>query len=266
MPRGRGLVVEENTLQVHVSSLRKLLGHGYIATVHGRGYKYVGPMPQTGPALTAALAAVEIKGNVPDYRPECIAREDELASIASFLDGHRITSIVGPGGVGKTTLAIEAAAQQISRFSGGVWIVDFAPVGDPAHVSSTIGQTVGMLTRKSTSISEELAEYLRTEELLLVLDNCEHVLGAVGDVLKVTLARAPRVKVLATSQIPLGLPDEHLFKLGTFKLPEKDQNWQESQSGRFFVIAMNPRVKRLAVLNGMRFRGSAKIWMAWHSP
>ena len=183
---------------------------------------------------TATSAPVENKGNVADYRPECVAREDELANIASLLDRHRITSIVGPGGVGKTTLAIESAAQQVSRFSGGVWIVDLAPVGDPAHVARTIGQTVGMLTRKSTSVSDELAEYLRTEELLFVLDNCEHVLGAVGDVLKVTLARAPRVKVLATSQIPLGLPDEHVFKLGPFKQPEENQSLQDSQSGRFF--------------------------------
>ncbi len=126
------------------------------------------------------------------------------------------------------------AATQQELFSGGVWIVDLAPVGDPVHVASTIGQTLGMLTRKAIAIENELAEYLRTEELLLVLDNCEHVLGAVGDVLKVILARAPRVKVLATSQIPLGLPDEHVFKLGTFKLPENDQSWQDLQSGRFF--------------------------------
>ena len=230
-----GVVVEENTLQVHVSSLRKLLGPGYIATVHGRGYKYVGPMPQSVVAETAAAAAMpREKGNVPDYRSECVAREDELACLASLLGKHKITSIVGPGGVGKTTLAIEIAARQQDLFSDGVWIVDLAPVGDPVHVASTIGQTLGMLTRKSIALENELAEYLRTDELLLVLDNCEHVLGGLGDVLKVILARAPRVKVLATSQIPLGLRDEQVFKLGTFKLPEKGQSWQDSQSGRFF--------------------------------
>ena len=230
-----GVVVEENTLQVHVSSLRKLLGPGLIATVHGRGYKYVGPLPQSVVANAPAAAAMPAeKGNVPDYRSECVAREDELANLAALLGKHKITSIVGPGGVGKTTLAVEMAAAQQQLFNGGVWIVDLAPVGDPVHVASTIGQTLGMLTRKAIAIENELADYLRTEELLLVLDNCEHVRGAVGDVLKVILARAPRVKVLATSQIPLGLPDEHVFKLGTFKLPEKGQNWQDSQSGRFF--------------------------------
>lgn len=229
-----GVVVEENTLQVHVSSLRKLLGPGYIATVHGRGYKYVGPMPQS--VVVEAMASVSPldKGNVPNYRQECIAREDELASLTTLLGKHRITSIVGPGGVGKTTLAIEAAARQPGLFAGGVWLVDLAPVGDPAHVASTIGQTLGMLTRKSTSIENELAEYLRAEELLLVLDNCEHLLGTVSEVLKVLLARAPRVKVLATSQVPLGLPEEHVFKLATFKLPEPDEDWQASQAGRFF--------------------------------
>jgi predicted ATPase/DNA-binding winged helix-turn-helix (wHTH) protein len=231
-----GVVVEENTLQVHVSSLRKILGPGYIATVHGRGYKYVGPMPQSVMAETVAAAAAmpAEKGNVPNYRSECVAREDELASLAALLSKHKITSIVGPGGVGKTTLAVEAAARQQELFSDGAWIVDLAPVGDPVHVASSIGQTLGMLTRKSIAIENELGEYLRSEELLLVLDNCEHVLGGVGDVLKVILARAPRVKILATTQIPLGLPDEHVFKLGTFRLPEKDQSWQDSQSGRFF--------------------------------
>jgi predicted ATPase/DNA-binding winged helix-turn-helix (wHTH) protein len=230
-----GVVVEENTLQVHVSSLRKILGPGYIATVHGRGYKYVGPTPQSVVAGAAASDAMPMeKGNVPNYRPECVAREDELAKLAGLLGRHKITSIVGPGGVGKTTLAVEIAARQQEFFSGGVWIVDLAPVSDPVHVASAIGQTLGMLTRKSMAIENELAEYLRSEELLLVLDNCEHVLGGAGHVLKVILARAPRVKVLATSQIPLGLPDEQVFKLGTFKLPEKDQNWQDSQSGRFF--------------------------------
>lgn len=229
-----GVVVEENTLQVHVSSLRKLLGPGYIATVHGRGYKYVGPLPQSVAAETTALAGISDKGNVPGYRPECVAREEELASITTLLGKHRITSVIGPGGVGKTTLAIEAAARQSGLFEGGVWVVDLAPVGDPAHVASTVGQTLGMLTRKSTSVENELAEYLRAEELLLVFDNCEHLLSAVGEVLKVLLARAPRVKVLATSQIPLGLPEEHLFKLATFKLPELDEDWQSSQAGRFF--------------------------------
>jgi predicted ATPase/DNA-binding winged helix-turn-helix (wHTH) protein len=229
-----GVVVEENTLQVHVSSLRKLLGPGFIATVHGRGYKYVGPLPQSGAAASVTSAPPAGKGNVPDYQPECVAREDELANLAALLGKHKIISIVGPGGVGKTTLALESAARQVNHFSGGVWIVDFAPVGDPAHVVSTIGQTLGMLRWKSASIEDEMADYLRTEELLLVLDNCEHLLGALGDVLKVMLARAPRVKVLATSQIPLGLPDEQVFKLGPFKLPKKDQSWQDSQSGRFF--------------------------------
>ena len=230
-----GVVVEENTLQVHVSSLRKLLGRALSPPC------MAGATNMWGPCRSRCWPMFPLP-------PQCQRKREMFRTTVrnvwpakmnwrtsrSLLGKHKITSIVGPGGVGKTTLAIEMAATQQQLFSGGVWIVDLAPVGDPVHVASTIGQTLGMLTRKAIAIENELAEYLRTEELLLVLDNCEHVLGAVGDVLKVILARAPRVKVLATSQIPLGLPDEHVFKLGTFKLPENGQSWQDSQSGRFF--------------------------------
>jgi predicted ATPase/DNA-binding winged helix-turn-helix (wHTH) protein len=229
-----GVVVEENTLQVHVSSLRKLLGPGFITTVHGRGYKYVGPVPQAGPTPQVKTAIDANKGNVPEYRPECVAREDELTSVAASLEKHKIISIVGPGGVGKTTLAIEVAARQQARFKGGVWIVDLAPVSDPGHVAGSVVQTLGIQFQKSMSASEVVAEHLRTEELLLVVDNCEHLLGAVGDVLGVALSRAPRVKVLATSQIPLGLADEHVHKLAPFGLLENGKSEDESPSSRFF--------------------------------
>jgi predicted ATPase/DNA-binding winged helix-turn-helix (wHTH) protein len=229
-----GVVVEENTLQVHVSSLRKLLGPGFITTVHGRGYKYVGPMPQAGAATQAKAIIDANKGNVPDYRPECVAREDELAAVAVLLERHRMVSIVGPGGVGKTTLAIEVAAQQQVRFKGGVWIVDLAPVSDLGHVAGSVVQTLGIQFQKSISASEALAEHLRTEELLLVVDNCEHLLGSVRDVLGVALSRAPRVKVLATSQIPLGLADEHVHKLAPFGLSQNGKDKNESPSSLFF--------------------------------
>ena len=122
-----GVVVEENTLQVHVSSLRKLLGPGYIATVHGRGYKYVGPLPQSVATETTALAGISDKGNVPGYRPECVAREEELASITTLLGKHKITSIIGPGGVGKTTLAVETAARQSRSCSAVVYGLSTLP-------------------------------------------------------------------------------------------------------------------------------------------
>ncbi|MGH6854037.1 MAG: winged helix-turn-helix domain-containing protein [Aestuariivirga sp.] len=229
-----GIVVEENTLQVHVSSLRKLLGPGFIETVHGRGYKYVGPLPKSVASETTTRAVPATGGNIPDFRPECVARGNELAAISNLLQKHRITSIVGPGGVGKTTLAIESAAMRQSRFSSGVWVVDLAPIGDPVHVASTIVQTLGVQFQKSMPVGDALSAYLRTEELLLVLDNCEHLPEAVAEIVTAILARAPRVRILVTSQIPLNLPDEFVFKLGPFALPEFGEEGANSPSAEFF--------------------------------
>lgn len=126
-----GMIVEDNTLQVHMSGLRKALGTGYIATVHGRGYKYVGPRP-SAPDLDAEVpAGADQHGNIERYRSDCVEREAEASAVADLLDRHRLVNIVGPGGVGKTTLATAVAAGL--ETAGGVWLVDLA--------SSTAGRS-----------------------------------------------------------------------------------------------------------------------------
>ena len=182
-----GVVVEENTLQVHVSSLRRILGPGYIATVHGRGYKYVGPLPQSVAAdTTPADERTSQKGNVPNYRAECVAREDELASVAALLAKHRITSIIGPGGVGKTTWRLRWRPGSKSGSAAGSGLSTLPRWVTLFMWGAPLARRWGCL-RENQPRLKKLAEYLRSEELLLVLDNCEHVLGAVGEVLKAIL-------------------------------------------------------------------------------
>ncbi len=214
-----GMIVEDNTLQVHMSALRKALGAGYIATVHGRGYKYAGP-PPTGAQSAAAASAPATAGNIGRYRTDCIARDAEVATLSGLLDQHRLVSIVGPGGVGKTTLAITVA--DACSAPGGVWLIDLASLDNGAFIESVLTQTLRVPFRQGADAQQLLADHLRQAETLLLFDNCEHVAADAARLIRALLADVPGLRVLTTSQVPLGLADERVFKLLPFALGDGD--------------------------------------------
>lgn len=216
-----GMIVEDNTLQVHMSALRKALGTGYIATVHGRGYKYVGPAPQAAGATAPEPAnGVAAAGNIGRYQADCIAREAEAETLAHLLDQHRLVSIVGPGGVGKTTLAVAVASRRSAP--GGIWLIDLASLDSGAFIESVLTQTLRVPFRQGSDPQQLLADHLRQAQTLLLFDNCEHVSADVARVIRALLADVPGLRILTTSQVPLGLPDERVFKLLPFALASGD--------------------------------------------
>ncbi len=227
-----GVVVEENTLQVHMSALRKVLGPGFVATVHGRGYKYVGPLPRDAEAAAPAPRA-GAGGNIGRYRADCVAREAEIAAVGQLLEQHRLVTIVGPGGVGKTTLAV-AVAGGLGEIEGGVWMVDLAAIASGEFVESVLIQTLAVPFRAGSRPLELIAEYLRASRAVLVIDNCEHVRGAVARVARTLLAEAPGIRILATSQMALGLAEEHMFKLLPFGVDAAGPD-AEAASTRFLA-------------------------------
>jgi predicted ATPase/DNA-binding SARP family transcriptional activator len=173
------------------------------------------------PALDRAPpsgAAAPPAGNIPALLTSLIGRERELASLSATLQRTRVVTVTGVGGVGKTLLALHAAAGA-RGFQDGAWLVDLASIRDHATVADAISTTLGVQQRKGLNVAERLVEYLRPKCLLLVLDNCEHVIDGVALLANAIVGGCPLVTVLTTSREPLGLAGEHLRPLAPLPVP-----------------------------------------------
>src|SRR5229473_5907340 len=162
-------------------------------------------------------------GRLPAEASSFIGRRREIAEVRKKLTEARLVSLVGPGGVGKTRLAIRAAADLGRGFRGGGWLVELAEVHDPALVTSAV---LAALDLRDQAAAEPLAlvlSYLRDKELLLVVDNCEHLLGAAAQVVTDMMRAAPGVRVIATSREPLSVPGEHVVPVPPLDLPAPQQ-------------------------------------------
>jgi predicted ATPase/DNA-binding winged helix-turn-helix (wHTH) protein len=215
-------VVEECNLKVNMAALRRALGDGpgmstYIATVTGRGYRFTAPVQGGGlPGFLAPCATR--RHNLPAATTKIVGRADAIDRIRQDLSEVRLLSIVGPGGIGKTTVALAAAEQAVGSFRHGVWLVDLAPTSDPADVPEAIATSLGLALRASDPLGS-LCEGLRDREMLLVLDSCEHLIDAVACCIDRILAVTPEVKVLATSRESLRVRGEFVRCLSGLDAP-----------------------------------------------
>jgi predicted ATPase/DNA-binding SARP family transcriptional activator len=160
--------------------------------------------------------------NLPARLTSFVGREDELAGVGKLLGQGRLVTLTGPGGAGKTRLAVEFAATMLERFPDGVWLAELAGVGDPGLVAVQVMQAVGVRQAGGVPVLEALAYRLRSADLLLVLDNCEHLLDACAGLVAPLLAGAPGLRVLATSREPLGAPGEAIYPVLPLAVPAED--------------------------------------------
>jgi predicted ATPase/class 3 adenylate cyclase/DNA-binding CsgD family transcriptional regulator len=167
-------------------------------------------------------------------RTSLIGRLDAVAKVARLLDGHRLVTVTGPGGVGKTRLAGEVLRQVASRFADGVAVVELAPVSEPALVTATVATALDVRQAAGTPLVDAVAGRLSRQQLLLVLDNCEHVLEAAAQLCEALLVAADDLTILATSREPLGLADEARYRLPPLTLPGADTP-QAAEAVRLFL-------------------------------
>lgn len=231
------LVVEENNLEVQIVTLRKLLGYAAIATVPGRGYRFTLPVTQEGGSVTRAQpgdsavtpANAKLRADLPSSFPTLIGRDEDVRRLLSLVERHALVTVVGAAGIGKTRLAQAAASKSVERTSDAVWWVDLAPLSDGALVPSAVAIALGLRLEGSGDATSVLLTALREETALLVLDNAEHVIEAVADFAEKLSQSAPGIRVLVTSQQPLHIEGEQIYRPKPLSLPEADD--PESISG-----------------------------------
>lgn len=226
-------VVEETSLRVHVSALRKVLGDGvagarYIANVPGRGYSFVVPVmavdevtvapTQAAVAHDAPAPPARRMHNLPGRLSHAIGRSSVTRTLGERLATQRLVSIVAPGGMGKTTVALAVAESQLERFPDGVWFVDLAPLSDSARVPLALASALNVSV-SSTDPWATLREPLRESRMLIVLDNCEHVIDGAAALSERVLREAPRTHILATSREALDAEGEWVHRLAALDAP-----------------------------------------------
>ncbi len=154
-----------------------------------------------------------------------MGRQHELAEVKQLLLNTRLLTLTGPGGTGKTRLSLQLAAEVLDtkQFPDGVWLVELAPLADPTLVTQTIASTLGIREQPGRTILDALMDYVRAKTILLILDNCEHLIEACAQITDSLLRAAPRLKILATSRESLGITGETAYRVPSLPLPDPHQ-------------------------------------------
>jgi predicted ATPase/DNA-binding winged helix-turn-helix (wHTH) protein len=222
------VIVEEGSLRFHINGLRKALGDGrddarYITTLPGRGYCFVAPVSRPDrPRDDAPVVAGHFPhANLPNRLSRMVGRDEDVLKLSAQLNASRFVSIVGAGGVGKTTVAIAVGHHLIEAFSGALLFVDLGMLSDPDLVTAGMASMLG-LPVQSNEATPTLIAYLRNKRILLILDTCEHLVEAVAPLAADIIDAAPQVHILATSREALRVEGEHIYRLDALACPPDD--------------------------------------------
>jgi predicted ATPase/DNA-binding winged helix-turn-helix (wHTH) protein len=224
-----GVTVEDANLRAHISALRKALGDRrdgarYITNIAGRGYCFVAPVTRSSARQTATVTGItptERVQKLPPRPARMVGRDDTVRALAEKLQALRFVSIVGAGGVGKTTVAISVAYTLIDGFHDAVFFIDLAALTDPQLVPTAVASALGLMVQSQDPLAGLLA-FIGEKKLLLVLDNCEHVIDVAAALAERIVNEAPQAHILATSRESLRVASEHIHLLYSLDCPPED--------------------------------------------
>src|SRR5271154_3678023 len=234
------VTVEEGNLRFQMATLRKALGDRrdgarYVSNVAGRGYCFVAPITHSPDARTVAvtgIATTERVQRLPRRLTRMIGRDETVRSLAKQLQIWRFVSIIGSGGVGKTTVATSVAHTLIDGFDGAVFFADLAALTDPQLVPTVVASALGLMAPTQDPIVGLLA-FIGDKKILLVLDNCDHVIGVAAELAERVVSEAPQAHILATSREALRVEGEHVHLLYSLDCPPEDTDLTAMEALRY---------------------------------
>lgn len=260
-----GLVVDENNLRQHVSALRKLLGNSALLTVPGRGYRFGAVLLDDAQAAPAEPRRSAGGRDLPANKPALIGREADLEAVLSLLARTHLLTLVGAGGVGKTRMALEVADRVEAGFTDGVTFVELAPVTDPSLVVGTVASALDVHEEATRPLLDTLLDFLRHRRLLLILDNCEHLIERCAAFAEQVLRHSAHTRTLATSREALGVAGEVAWRLPSLRAAPLEaadtvEALLEFPANRLFV----ERVKAVAPSFRLRLDNLAPVAQICH--
>ncbi len=224
-----GVIVGETAIDVHISAIRKALGphRAMLKTMSGLGFRLVGAwtvqtsqVPPAPPSLTRST----ISTNLPAAANELIGRAASFEFLQEACSAYRIVTLTGPGGIGKTVLAIELARGLLPRFDAGVWLVELASLADPSLLPAAVGEAIGLQANGRPMSAEGVARVIGHDRLLIVLDNCEHLVEAAAQLAEAIVRLAPNAVMVATSRETLKINGERVYRVPPLEVPQHESS------------------------------------------
>jgi predicted ATPase/DNA-binding winged helix-turn-helix (wHTH) protein len=228
-------IIEDNSLESQISALRAAFGaeRGLIRTVSGRGYQFTGDIRggtvSHGQPVAAAQPAPGLPPtNMPEPVSELIGRDAEVEAISNLIGEHRLVTLSGSGGIGKTRLALAVARRLREQFPDGVWLAELSPLADANLIPATVAAAVGLQLGAGEISPQRVSQALADRHLLLILDTCEHVIEAAAAMAEALLQAAGAVRILVTSREPLRAEGERIYPVPPLAVPveEGEDPWQ----------------------------------------